>query len=534
MKTIKEKLFRNILTVEEKIKKAKIYLSDMVDFLKNQPSKISQEKKNFHDWMVEIDLPEDKIEMLDNEFIDNLKESTMENQVKIVEDYINGKMKKLLNEKYTKPTLPNPIKMEVYLDPEADASDFKIADVWYDYDPYDPEDYQPHADLKINSIMIDGVERIKDVAMMDSLEEELWELIGDNLQSQADDYDDTFEQDDGKIEESISDTSDWTITVHKSSGEKVKEYVIKGKTEAEAKKEASDKIKGNKEIRATFHKVKENIEEAVRPIFTSEDGRFKYSITKNVETGEWVAKAYVDGKYDEDKTIYETDKEAAIASAQADMKRWNELHKSLKEDAENDDYFEKGDVLKVSGYTSAKGKGLSYNSMDAIALEGGSVGSWDVVDVKNIKTGQPESIYSFSITSYRPQPIKEVSEKFINRALKFLGEDMDLDFPDPTLQSLDKAAEEDYQEELAAEELAAEKSPDDVEESFNDWWNRVDEIQVLEFYDEHTGQMNYEIHGLNTENEDDIYGSYLSAEKVKELIGDNWKKYKVQMWESED
>ena len=68
-------------------------------------------------------------------------------------------------------------------------------------------------------------------------------------------------------------------------------------------------------------------------ILHSDDGRFKYSVSKNRETGEWVAKAYLDGKYDEGKTIYETDKEAALASAKADMVRWNKLNSGTKTEA---------------------------------------------------------------------------------------------------------------------------------------------------------------------------------------------------------
>ena len=255
-----------------------------------------------------------------------------------------------------------------------------------------------------------------------------------------------------ELKESVETKSDWTVTVHKADGKKVEEYVIKGKTEEEAQKEASDKIKGNKELRATFQKATAKIKES----------------------------------------------------------------EELKEDAENDEYFEKGDLLKVTGYTSGKGKGLSYNSMDAVALESGHLGSWDVVDVKNIKTGAEESIYSFSIASVRPAPMRE---SFIDKANKYLAEDYEADFEPPIFG--------DEKNEVAVEEKP--------EESFNDWWNRVDEIQILEFYDEHTGKMYYEIHGLNTNNEDDVYvPNYLSGEEVKELVGDNWKKYVVKMWDGKD
>lgn len=67
-----------------------------------------------------------------------------------------------------------------------------------------------------------------------------------------------------------------------------------------------------------------------RPIFKSLDGRLKYSISKN-EDDEWVAKAYVDGKYNEPKTIYSEDKEESISNAKDGIERWNKLTDEQKD-----------------------------------------------------------------------------------------------------------------------------------------------------------------------------------------------------------
>lgn len=109
--------------------------------------------------------------------------------------------------------------------------------------------------------------------------------------------------------------------------------------------------------------IMNNISEAkARNILISDDGRFKYSISKNREWGEWVAKAYVDGKYDEGKTIYETDEEACLGSAKADMDRYNKLHPKNKNITEASDYSELDRFF--CGKPQLSGRTLSEKNMN--------------------------------------------------------------------------------------------------------------------------------------------------------------------------
>ena len=81
--------------------------------------------------------------------------------------------------------------------------------------------------------------------------------------------------------------------------------------------------------------MSQKLEEASRPIFISDDGRLKYSVIKNMEYSEWQARAYIDGKYNEAKTIFTGDgeeyKQEAISGAQDGIKRWNALTPEQKE-----------------------------------------------------------------------------------------------------------------------------------------------------------------------------------------------------------
>jgi len=57
--------------------------------------------------------------------------------------------------------------------------------------------------------------------------------------------------------------------------------------------------------------------------------------------------------------------------------------------------FNKGSKLKIRAHHSEWGCGLRYSSFEAVALEDGFTGGWDVWDVR--KGNEEVSVYGFSI-----------------------------------------------------------------------------------------------------------------------------------------
>jgi len=60
-------------------------------------------------------------------------------------------------------------------------------------------------------------------------------------------------------------------------------------------------------------------------------------------------------------------------------------------------FFEKGDMLTITGHKSGPRKGLSYPNGRVIALESGAAGGWDVYYGKTESTGKETSFYGFSV-----------------------------------------------------------------------------------------------------------------------------------------
>lgn len=85
----------------------------------------------------------------------------------------------------------------------------------------------------------------------------------------------------------------------------------------------------------------EDLEEApLKPDFVSDDGRLAYKIVKDREWGEWLARAYLDGKYNEYKTAHESDdpegRNQVVYAAKAGIKNWNAMDDAAKDRAKEE------------------------------------------------------------------------------------------------------------------------------------------------------------------------------------------------------
>lgn len=103
-----------------------------------------------------------------------------------------------IKESYIKSSLTNPIVMDIYLE---EFDDLVTAEVSYDYSPYDKRDVQPHEDLVINSVMIDGVERIEEIDV-EEVKSKLLEMI----------HEDFVERSDRNVRESFIDRANKYLT----------------------------------------------------------------------------------------------------------------------------------------------------------------------------------------------------------------------------------------------------------------------------------------------------------------------------------
>ena len=75
----------------------------------------------------------------------------------------------------------------------------------------------------------------------------------------------------------------------------------------------------------------------LKPDFISDDGRLAYKLIKDREWGEWMAKAYIDGQFNDYKTARDSDdaegKNQVIYSAKAGIEIWNKMTDEQKEEA---------------------------------------------------------------------------------------------------------------------------------------------------------------------------------------------------------
>jgi hypothetical protein len=166
----------------------------------------------------------------------------------------------------------------------------------------------------------------------------------------------------------------------------MKKHDMRAKAEIVTAKDPQEAINVWKE--KNIVKEEETIKEmsSKRDIFISDDGALKYSVSKSYETDEWVAKAYVNGKYDEGKTIYETDRESAVGSAKYEMTRWNKLHPVVKEEETIKEGEEEYNIPDTNLFVVGFGRDINGNVGIRVKTPNERVRSLSVGDVFQGKT----------------------------------------------------------------------------------------------------------------------------------------------------